>query len=60
MPAWLRYFLDMGGFKAFTTLFEDLHGLIQLPSFVMQWLIKRAMSLGADGDWKTVDGTSIL
>jgi L-arabinose isomerase len=50
----------MGGFKAVTTLFEDLHGLIQLPSFVIQWLIKRAMSLGADGDWKTVDGTSIL
>ena len=27
----LRAFLEEGGFKGFTTTFEDLHGLRQLP-----------------------------
>ena len=28
----LRAFLKSGGFKGFTTTFEDLHGLRQLPA----------------------------
>jgi len=32
----MRTFLEEGGFKAFTTTFEDLHGLKQLPGLAVQ------------------------
>ena len=31
----LRAFLNAGGFKGFTTTFEDLHGLAQLPGLAV-------------------------
>jgi L-arabinose isomerase len=34
----LRAFLIEGGFKGFTTTFEDLHGLVQLPGLAPQRL----------------------
>lgn len=49
----LRGFLDKGGFKAFTTTFEDLHGLVQLPGLAVQRLMADGYGFGAEGDWKT-------
>ena len=37
----LRAFLQEGGFKGFTTTFEDLHGLSQLPGLAAQRLSGR-------------------
>jgi L-arabinose isomerase len=49
----LRQFLSEGGFKAFTTTFEDLHGLPQLPGIAVQHLMQDGYGFGAEGDWKT-------
>jgi len=49
----LRAFLADGGFGAFTTTFEDLHGLKQLPGLACQRLMADGYGFGAEGDWKT-------
>ncbi len=49
----LRSFLEEGGFKAFTTTFEDLHGLDQMPGLAAQRLMNDGYGFGAEGDWKT-------
>ena len=49
----LRHFLESGGFKAFTTNFEDLGGLRQLPGLAVQRLMADGYGFGAEGDWKT-------
>jgi L-arabinose isomerase len=49
----LRAFLETGGFKGFTTTFEDLHGLKQLPGLAVQRLMADGYGFGAEGDWKT-------
>jgi len=49
----LRAFLEDGHFKAFTTTFEDLHGLEQLPGLAVQRLMAEGYGFGAEGDWKT-------
>jgi L-arabinose isomerase len=49
----MRVFLEEGGFGAFTTTFEDLHGLKQLPGFACQRLMAHGYGFGAEGDWKT-------
>lgn len=49
----LRQFLETGGFGAFTTTFEDLHGLSQLPGLAVQRLMADGYGFGAEGDWKT-------
>ena len=49
----MRTFLAIGGFKAFTTTFEDLHGLKQLPGLAVQRLMADGYGFGAEGDWKT-------
>ncbi len=49
----LRTFLENGGFKAFTTTFEDLCGLAQLPGLAVQRLMLEGYGFGAEGDWKT-------
>lgn len=49
----LRQFLNAGGFKAFTTTFEDLEGLDQLPGLAVQRLMADGYGFGAEGDWKT-------
>lgn len=49
----LRNFLAAGNFKAFTTTFEDLHGLKQLPGLAVQRLMRDGYGFGAEGDWKT-------
>ena len=53
IEAGLRRFLEDGGFSAFTTTFEDLHGLGQLPGLAVQRLMKDGYGFGAEGDWKT-------
>jgi L-arabinose isomerase len=49
----MRAFLKDGGFKGFTTTFEDLHGLEQLPGLAVQRLMAEGYGFGAEGDWKT-------
>jgi L-arabinose isomerase len=49
----MRAFLKDGDFKAFTTTFEDLHGLVQLPGLAVQRLMADGYGFGAEGDWKT-------
>lgn len=49
----MRDFLEAGGFSAFTTTFEDLHGLRQLPGLAVQRLMHSGYGFGAEGDWKT-------
>jgi L-arabinose isomerase len=49
----LRAFLTEGNFKGFTTTFEDLHGLHQLPGLACQRLMADGYGFGAEGDWKT-------
>lgn len=53
IEAGLRHFLDEGNFKAFTTTFEDLHGLVQLPGLAVQRLMQDGYGFGGEGDWKT-------
>jgi L-arabinose isomerase len=49
----LRSFLEEGGFTAFTTSFEDLGGLRQLPGLAVQRLMADGYGFGGEGDWKT-------
>ncbi|MBO9609726.1 MAG: L-arabinose isomerase [Paenibacillaceae bacterium] len=49
----LRSLLEEGGFGAFTTTFEDLHGLKQLPGLAVQRLMADGYGFGGEGDWKT-------
>ncbi|MFW2513838.1 L-arabinose isomerase [Demequina sp. SO4-13] len=49
----LRSFLEEGGFTAFTTTFEDLGELRQLPGLAVQRLMADGYGFGAEGDWKT-------
>jgi len=48
----LRAFLGRG-YGAFTTTFEDLGGLAQLPGLAVQRLMAEGIGFGAEGDWKT-------
>jgi len=48
----IKGFLEKGGFKGFTTTFEDLHGLEQLPGLASQRLMAAGYGFGAEGDWK--------
>ena len=49
----IKKFLVDGGFQAFTTTFENLHGLTQLPGLASQRLMQQGFGFGAEGDWKT-------
>jgi L-arabinose isomerase len=49
----LRSLLEAGGFTAFTTSFEDLGTLKQLPGLAVQRLMADGYGFGAEGDWKT-------
>ncbi|MBB5800768.1 L-arabinose isomerase [Saccharothrix ecbatanensis] len=53
IEAGLRRFLTDGGFGAFTTNFEDLGGLRQLPGLAVQRLMGDGYGFGGEGDWKT-------
>ncbi len=49
----LRRFLKDKNAKAFTTNFDALHGLNQLPGLASQRLMAEGYGFGAEGDWKT-------
>jgi L-arabinose isomerase len=53
MELGLRAFLKERDCKGFTTTFEDLHGLRQLPGLAVQRLMAEGYGFGAEGDWKT-------
>jgi L-arabinose isomerase len=53
LEAGIRQFLEDGGFGAFTTSFEDLGGLRQLPGLAVQRLMADGYGFGGEGDWKT-------
>ena len=53
IEAGLRTFLTDGGFSAFTTNFEDLGALRQLPGLAVQRLMADGYGFGGEGDWKT-------
>jgi L-arabinose isomerase len=49
----LRAFLKAENFLGFTTTFEDLHGLNQLPGLAPQRLMADGYGFAGEGDWKT-------
>ncbi|MGX1750103.1 L-arabinose isomerase [Glutamicibacter protophormiae] len=49
----LETFLRRANAWAFTTNFEDLGGLRQLPGLAVQRLMAKGYGFGAEGDWKT-------
>lgn len=49
----LRKFLKEKGAKAFTTNFDDLAGVDQIPGIAAQRLMAEGYGFGAEGDWKT-------
>lgn len=49
----LKSFLEKGGYTAFTTTFEDLHGMKQLPGLAVQRLMEQGYGFAGEGDWKT-------
>lgn len=53
LEAGMRDLLEGGGFTGFTTNFEDLGGLRQLPGLAVQRLMADGYGFGAEGDWKT-------
>jgi L-arabinose isomerase len=49
----LHSLLEAGDFGAFTTNFEDLGGLKQLPGLAVQRMMAEGYGFGGEGDWKT-------
>lgn len=49
----IEAFLTERGATAFTTTFEDLGDLRQLPGLAVQRLMAKGYGFGAEGDWKT-------
>jgi L-arabinose isomerase len=49
----IRRILEAKGAKAFTTSFDELHGLNQLMGLASQRLMAEGYGFGAEGDWKT-------
>lgn len=49
----MKAFLEEGNYTAFTTTFEDLHGIKQLPGLAVQRLMEQGYGFAGEGDWKT-------
>ena len=60
IEAALEGFLREGGFGGFTTTFENLAGLQQLPGLAVQNLMAAGYGFGAEGDWKLAGLTRVL
>jgi L-arabinose isomerase len=56
----MKAFLQAGDFSAFTTTFEDLHGMKQLPGLAVQRLMEAGYGFGGEGDWKTSALTRVM
>jgi L-arabinose isomerase len=52
IEAALEAMLEAEHAGAFTTTFQDLHGLPQLPGLACQRLMEKGYGFGAEGDWK--------
>ena len=48
----LKEMLNAEHAGAFTTTFQDLHGMPQLPGLAAQRLMEQGFGFGAEGDWK--------
>lgn len=60
MEIGMERFLQDGGYKAFTTNFQALHGLDQLPGLASQMLMEKGYGFGGEGDWKVSAMTRIM
>lgn len=49
----MERFFERGGYSAFTTNFEDLWGVKQLPGLAVQLLNREGYGFAGEGDWKT-------
>ncbi len=49
----MKRFFEHGGYSAFTSNFEDLHGLEQLQGLSAQLLMRDGYGFAGEGDWKT-------
>ena len=56
----MQAILDKVGAGAFTTTFEDLYGLKQLPGLAAQDLMSRGYGFSGEGDWKTSALTNVM
>lgn len=56
----LRGILEAGGYHAFTSNFEDLGTLRQLPGLAVQRLMADGYGFGGEGDWKTSAMVAIM
>ncbi|GAA0361757.1 L-arabinose isomerase [Bacillus horti] len=56
----LKAFLEEGSYTAFTTNFEDLHGMKQLPGLAAQRLMADGYGFAGEGDWKTAALTRLI
>jgi L-arabinose isomerase len=60
LEAGLEMFLTEGGFGGFTTTFQNLSGLEQLPGLAVQNLMAKGYGFGAEGDWKMAGLTRVI
>ena len=49
----IEQFLKQGNYSGFTTTFEDLYGMKQLPGLAVQRLMAKGYGFAGEGDWKT-------
>ncbi|WP_067839447.1 L-arabinose isomerase [Amphibacillus sediminis] len=56
----LKSFLQKGNYNAFTTNFEDLHGMKQLPGLAAQRLMAQGYGFAGEGDWRTAALTRLM
>ena len=49
----IQRYLDAGGYTAFTSNFDALHGMHQLPGLASQRLMAQGYGFAGEGDWKT-------
>ena len=56
----LEKFLLDGNFRAFTSNFENLYGMKQLPGLAVQNLMRKGYGFGGEGDWKTAALVAIM
>ncbi|QKS70019.1 L-arabinose isomerase [Paenalkalicoccus suaedae] len=56
----MEAFLTENNYHAFTTTFEDLHGMDQLPGLAVQRLMEKGYGFAGEGDWKTAALTRMM
>lgn len=56
----MEKFLTDGNFQAFTTNFQELHGLRQLPGLSVQQMMAKGYGFGVEGDWKVAAITYLI